>query len=213
MGLVPAQQVSYLWHLFFSLLDVQRRINGCGVVSPTSYTRDSAKMIGAWSGLLSECGTRVRVEEGRAASWLCMGLARLAQVVKNLPAMRESRVQSLGWEDPLGKEMATHSSILAWEIPWMEEPGGYSPWGPKEWDMTEQLTLTPVLRRGHVWVITGLRASGSANKGAQESLRSSFPCWQRATALNPDALSQALSPHLLTTCPLSSRHQYQASSE
>ena len=72
-------------------------------------------MIGAWSGRLSECGTRVRVEEGRAASWLCMGLARLAQVVKNLPAMRESWVQSLGWEDPLEKEMATHSSILAWE--------------------------------------------------------------------------------------------------
>ena len=43
--------------------------------------------------------------------------------VKNLPAMQEMQVQSLGWEDPLEKEMATHSSILAWEIPWMEEPG------------------------------------------------------------------------------------------
>ena len=42
---------------------------------------------------------------------------------KNLPAMQETWVQSLGWEDPLEKEMETHSSILAWEIPWTEEPG------------------------------------------------------------------------------------------
>ena len=44
-------------------------------------------------------------------------------MVKCLPAMRETWVQSLGWEDPLEKEMATHSSTLAWKIPWMEEPG------------------------------------------------------------------------------------------
>ena len=44
-------------------------------------------------------------------------------MVKLLPAMQETRVQSLGQEDPLEKEMATHSSILAWKIPWMEEPG------------------------------------------------------------------------------------------
>ena len=53
------------------------------------------------------------------------GLASLvAQRLKSLPAMQETRVQSLGQEDPLEKEMATHSSILAWRIPWMEEPGG-----------------------------------------------------------------------------------------
>ena len=45
-------------------------------------------------------------------------------VVKNLPAMQETRVRSLDWEDPLEKEMATHSSVLAWRIPWTEEPGG-----------------------------------------------------------------------------------------
>ena len=44
-------------------------------------------------------------------------------MVKNLPAMQETWVRSLGWEDPLKKEMATHSGILAWEIPWTEEPG------------------------------------------------------------------------------------------
>ena len=47
----------------------------------------------------------------------------MAQRVKRLPAMQETRVRSLGWEDPLEKEMATHSSILAWKIPWLEEPG------------------------------------------------------------------------------------------
>ena len=47
----------------------------------------------------------------------------IAQTVKNLPAMQETQVQSLGREDPLQKGMATHSSILAWEIPWIEEPG------------------------------------------------------------------------------------------
>ena len=46
-----------------------------------------------------------------------------AQMVKNLPAMRETRVGSVGWEDPLEKGMATHSNILAWRIPWTEEPG------------------------------------------------------------------------------------------
>ena len=48
----------------------------------------------------------------------------MAQIVKCLPAVQETWVQSLGWEDPLEKEMATHSSILAWKISWTEEPGG-----------------------------------------------------------------------------------------
>ena len=48
----------------------------------------------------------------------------VAQLVKNLPAMQETWIQSLGWEDPLEEGMATHSSILAWRIPWTEEPGG-----------------------------------------------------------------------------------------
>ena len=47
----------------------------------------------------------------------------MAQMVKNLPAMQETQVRSLGQEDPLEKEMATHSSTLAWKIPWTEEPG------------------------------------------------------------------------------------------
>ena len=47
----------------------------------------------------------------------------MVQMVKHLPTMQETRALSLGWEAPPEKEMATHSSILAWEIPWMEEPG------------------------------------------------------------------------------------------
>ena len=50
-------------------------------------------------------------------------ISLVAQTVKHLPTIRETRVQSLDWEDPLEKEMATHSNILAWRIPWTEEPG------------------------------------------------------------------------------------------
>ena len=54
---------------------------------------------------------------------------RVAQMVKHMPAMQETWVQSLGWEDPLEKEMATHSSTLARKIPWIEEPGGLQSMG------------------------------------------------------------------------------------
>ena len=53
--------------------------------------------------------------------------------------MQETWVRSLGQEDPLEKDMATHSRILAWRIPWSEEPAGYSPWTCKEWDTTGRL--------------------------------------------------------------------------
>ena len=64
----------------------------------------------------------------------------LAQMVKNLPAMQETKVQSLGREDPLEKGMATHSSILVWKIHGQRILEGNSPWVHKESDMTEQLT-------------------------------------------------------------------------
>ena len=65
----------------------------------------------------------------------------MAQMVKNLPAMQETQVQSLGWEDPLEKGMTTHSSILARRIPRTQEPGGLQSWGHKESDTTEWLRL------------------------------------------------------------------------
>ena len=58
-----------------------------------------------------------------------VGVSLMAQTVKNLPARQETPVRSLGWEDPLEKGMATHSSILAWRIPWTEEPGGLQSMG------------------------------------------------------------------------------------
>ena len=63
----------------------------------------------------------------------------VVQRLKRLPAMWKTWVRSLGWEDPLEKEMATHSSVLDWRIPWMEELGGLQSTGRKESDTTERL--------------------------------------------------------------------------
>ena len=80
----------------------------------------------------------------------------VAQMVKNLPAMQETWVQSLDGEDPLEEEIATHSSILAWRIPGTEEPGGQSPWGHGV---------------GHNWV-TNIHST------SQQSAGSSRPVWR-----------------------------------
>ena len=73
----------------------------------------------------------------------------MAQAIKNLPAMLETRVRSLGQEDPLEKGMATHSSILAWRIPWTEEPGG--------------LQSTESQRVGHNWTTNTFTFTGMKN--------------------------------------------------
>ena len=65
----------------------------------------------------------------------------VAQKLKPLPALQETWVQSLGQKDPLEKKMATHSSILAWRIPWTEEPGGLKSMGSQRVDTTEQLNF------------------------------------------------------------------------
>ena len=64
---------------------------------------------------------------------LSLRVSLVAQSAKNLPAMQETWVQSLCWEDPLGKKMAPHSSILAWRTPGQRSLVGYSPWGRKSW--------------------------------------------------------------------------------
>ena len=87
---------------------------------------------GSISGLGGSTGDRIGYP--LQYSWASL----VAQLVKNLPAMRETWVQSLDWEDALEKEKATHSSILAWRILWTI----YSPWGIKESDTTEQLSLS-----------------------------------------------------------------------
>ena len=66
----------------------------------------------------------------------------VAQTVKNLPALQDTKVRSLGWKDPLEEKTATHSSILAWRIPWTEEPGELQSVGYKESNTTERLMLS-----------------------------------------------------------------------
>ena len=83
-----------------------------------------------------------------------MGASVVAQMVKNLPAMQETHVWSLGQEDALKKGMATHSSILAWRIPWTEEPSGLQSMHRNELDMTERLTHTR--SNGTCWQIANL---------------------------------------------------------
>ena len=67
---------------------------------------------------------------------LVVGASLVAQLVKNLPTMQETWVQFLGQKDSLEKEMAIHSSILAWKIPWTEDPGGLQSFGSQESDTT-----------------------------------------------------------------------------
>ena len=80
----------------------------------------------------------------------------VAQMVKHLSAVQETRVWSLGWEDPLEKEMATHSSTLAWKIPWTEEPGRLQSMG--SW------------RVGHNWVTSLSLGGGAPAKSLQSCL-------------------------------------------
>ena len=87
-------------------------------------------------------------------------------MVKNLPGMWETTVQYLGWKDPLGKKMATHSSILTWRITWIEEPGRLQSVGSQELDKAHQLihsfhylTLSKATSQGNsqtqLWVTSG----------------------------------------------------------
>ena len=88
----------------------------------------------------------ISLNQPSGEGWLPRG-----SVVKNLPANAGDtgdKVQSLSWEEPLKEEMATYSSILAWRIPWRDEPVGYSPWGHKRVSMTEQLSICVHIRQG-----------------------------------------------------------------
>ena len=79
----------------------------------------------------------------------------VAQMVKNMPAMQETGVRSLGQEGPLEKGMATHSNILVWRIPLPEDPVSYNLWDHKELDTTERLTLSGDFSRSskHIYTI------------------------------------------------------------
>ena len=98
----------------------------------------------------------------------------VAQTVKSLPAIQETWVWSLGWKDPLEKEMSIYSSILAWRIPWTEEPGRL--WGCKESDMTEQLILS-LFTWQRSYFILPLRNSISAPIVVLSAQLSGAPTW------------------------------------
>ena len=110
------------------------------------------------------------------------GASRVAQMVTNLPVMQETRVRFLGWEDPL-KEMATHSSTLAWRISWKEDPAGYSPQGHKELDMTEWYHNTKVNLR---------QCSGEVIWGGCVYFQNPFFFWRRCTLLSHRAVNWTL---------------------
>ena len=127
------------------LLQVKREAFRKGSWAPRLLTAS------AWPSLLwaAEGSRDQETEKSRAAGWahwtvcghwvFCLNICSpVAQTIKHLPATWETQVWSLGWEDPLEKEMATHSSTVAWKIPWMEGPGGLQSIGSQ--------------RVGHDWV-------------------------------------------------------------
>ena len=109
------------------------------------------------------------VFDGHAANWPTPVLIRaslVAQMVKNLPVMQETWVQSLGWEDLLKEGMATHSSVFAWRIPWTEEPGGLQSMGSQ--------------RLGHDWVTKHstvlIKESSGVKRLEQQGCQDAYIC-------------------------------------
>ena len=86
-------------------------------------------LFGRGEYLSRKTGWFSRQESKKETGWFSRKASLVAQMVKNLPAIEETQVQSLGWEDHLEKQMATHSSILAWRSPWTEESGGLQSMG------------------------------------------------------------------------------------
>ena len=99
------------------------------------YACQEASMVQGFPGSIPGLGRSAGEGIGYPLQYSWASL--LIQMVKNLPAMREIWVRSLGWEDPLEKGTATHANILACKVPCTEELAGYSPWGCKELDTTE----------------------------------------------------------------------------
>ena len=153
----PGCFIALLWVLVEP--DGLERISriGEGNGNPLQYSCSENPRDGGawWAAVYGVAQSRTRLKQLSSSSvqqhvWSWMpvpyphgsqGFSLVAQAVKNLPTIREIWVWSLGREDPLEKGMATHSSIFAWRIPWVEEPGGLQSMGHKESDTTEWLTL------------------------------------------------------------------------
>ena len=105
----------------------------------------------------------------------------MAQTVKNLPAKQEIQVWSLSWEDPLEKEMATRSSILAWRVPWTEEPCRLQSRGCKESDMTERQTFTLLPYLPSMPIITSWCPRGLTSSSLFYFLASPCSMWDHSS--------------------------------
>ena len=100
------------------------RLRLCQITLPF-FGRKGKQLVEACTGGVTPDVPRVNL----GVVYCKVRVSLVVHIVKNLPAMQETRVQSLGWEDPLEKGQATHSSIHAWRIPWTEEPGGLQSMG------------------------------------------------------------------------------------
>ena len=141
----------FFWDsLTFRIIQWMLAIWSLPFLNPTC-TSESSKFTYCWRlalRILSKKITRMWNECNIMVVWtiFCIALiwdwtSLVAQMVKHLPAVQETRVWSLGWEDPLEKEMATHASTLAWKIPWTEEPGGLQVHGvAKSWTRLSDFT-------------------------------------------------------------------------
>ena len=134
------------------ILHVQLRSKEVQVFQGSSFSYNWA-LVGCWvvsyqcsCCLLDTHLASIQADMGNTLSPARTRASLVAQMVKKLPAMQETQLQSLGQKDPLKKGMATHSSILAWRIPWTEEPGGLQSTGSQRvrYDpMTNTFTFQP----------------------------------------------------------------------
>ena len=108
------------------LLQLLQRAEGLADTSGSLSVLHSRQVIHASVSRARRSLVSCFTPQSTSFAWLleCRRASPVAQMVKNLPAIQETWVRSLGWEDPLEKGTTTHSSILAWRIPWTEEPGG-----------------------------------------------------------------------------------------
>ena len=124
----------HIWKLLTQCMACRKGpLDGTLTIMPCSLL---TAWLGYFQGVVQALSPLGHLAVPSSLIWFRCCPSLVAQLVKNLPVMQETQVWSLGWEDPLEKEMATHSSILVWRIPWTEEPGGLQSMGLHESETT-----------------------------------------------------------------------------